>query len=235
MAITITKPTVGGSNGTWGTELNTALDTIVNGVNTNTTDVGARLPTNTYAGKGDLVAGTGVGTVARQGIGADKYVLTADSTFSTGMTWKPAPGGIVCKLRATSTQSVGTGTFATLAMHVADYDRTGTFTSGSTTFTPGVAGWYELSGGVAFDNPSSAGTVRMSGWRVSGTDVPGSYNTQAANTGGIAECVPARTIAVNLSASDTVTLIGWHNRGATVSTVIGTPYCSVITITYLGT
>lgn len=33
MAITITKPTVGGSEDTWGSQINTALDTIVSGVN----------------------------------------------------------------------------------------------------------------------------------------------------------------------------------------------------------
>jgi len=33
MPITITKPTVNGSNNTWGTTINTALDTIVDAVN----------------------------------------------------------------------------------------------------------------------------------------------------------------------------------------------------------
>ena len=33
MAITITKPTVGGSEDSWGTTINTALDTVVDAVN----------------------------------------------------------------------------------------------------------------------------------------------------------------------------------------------------------
>ena len=33
MAITLTKPTVGGSEGTWGTTINTALDDVQNALN----------------------------------------------------------------------------------------------------------------------------------------------------------------------------------------------------------
>ena len=41
MAITITKPTVGGSEDSWGTTINTALDTIVAEVNANSSGTNA--------------------------------------------------------------------------------------------------------------------------------------------------------------------------------------------------
>lgn len=43
MPLVITQPTVGGDNGSWGTKLNDALDAVVAAVNTNITDIAARL------------------------------------------------------------------------------------------------------------------------------------------------------------------------------------------------
>jgi hypothetical protein len=43
MAISITKPTVGGSEDTWGTQINTALDTIVDSVNSHLTATAAEI------------------------------------------------------------------------------------------------------------------------------------------------------------------------------------------------
>lgn len=50
MAISITKPTVGGSQDTWGETLNTALDTIVDGVNGTSGTVAPDLSTLTIGG-----------------------------------------------------------------------------------------------------------------------------------------------------------------------------------------
>lgn len=46
-----------------------------------------------FTAAGDLLLGTGVGTFAAVGVGADGYVLTADSGEAGGVSWQPAGGG----------------------------------------------------------------------------------------------------------------------------------------------
>ena len=50
MAITITKPTIGGSEGTWGATINTALDTIVDAANGTSGTIAPDLTTLTING-----------------------------------------------------------------------------------------------------------------------------------------------------------------------------------------
>lgn len=51
------------------------------------------IPASTVTTKGDLIAATGNGTVTRLPAGADGYLLAADSTKTTGLSFVPAPTG----------------------------------------------------------------------------------------------------------------------------------------------
>jgi hypothetical protein len=59
---------------------------------TGTATADAAVPKSTVTAKGDLIVGTASGVVARQAVGADGYVLTADSTLTNGIKWSAVSG-----------------------------------------------------------------------------------------------------------------------------------------------
>jgi hypothetical protein len=59
-----------------------------------TTDLSGKVAVSTIDAKGDLLVGTADNTIARQGVGTDGYVLTADSSLTNGIKWAAASGGV---------------------------------------------------------------------------------------------------------------------------------------------
>jgi hypothetical protein len=60
---------------------------------TGTTTADGAIPKSTVTAKGDLIVGTASGVVARQGVGTDGFILTADSTLTNGIKWSAASAG----------------------------------------------------------------------------------------------------------------------------------------------
>jgi hypothetical protein len=60
---------------------------------TGTATADAAVPKSTVTAKGDLIVGTSSGVVARQGVGTDGFVLTADSTLTNGIKWAATTAG----------------------------------------------------------------------------------------------------------------------------------------------
>lgn len=73
--------------------------------------------------KGDLIAGTGADTFDRLAVGTNGYVLTADSTASTGIKWAAAGATFSgCLLTNTTTQTISNTTFTALTYDGETYD-----------------------------------------------------------------------------------------------------------------
>ena len=58
-----------------------------------TADLAAKVPKSTVTTKGDIIVATSSATVARQGVGTDGQVLTADSAQTNGLKWATPSSG----------------------------------------------------------------------------------------------------------------------------------------------
>jgi hypothetical protein len=98
--------------------------------------------------KGDLIVGTGSGTVVRQGVGADGSVLIADSSQADGVNWagtmqfagknRMINSDMSIWQRGTTFTGIATGIF-TADRWITGHDGSGTVTVSRQAFTPGSA------------------------------------------------------------------------------------------------
>jgi len=61
--------------------------------NTGVATADAAIPKSTVTTKGDLIVATASGVVTRVGVGANDFVLTADSATASGVKWAASTGG----------------------------------------------------------------------------------------------------------------------------------------------
>lgn len=92
MSFSVIKPTVNGSNGSWGSILNTAIDDIVAQINTNISDIAARLTTagGILTGRLDLKTVTQA-HVSVASSGNPVFDLSAADSFDITITGAASP------------------------------------------------------------------------------------------------------------------------------------------------
>lgn len=107
--------------------------------------------------KGDLIAATGADTPARLAVGTNGYVLTADSTASTGLVWAaPSAGGSFSAWTPTYTNiTVGNGTV------VARYTQIGKLVYAYWSFTLGSTSSYGNNAAISL--PVTAASTNFNG------------------------------------------------------------------------
>lgn len=125
----------------------------------------------------------------------------------------------MAQLRQTVGQSISNGTFTALTFDTEGWDTYNghsTVTNTSRYVVP-VAGYYQLSGKVAW-NGNTTGR-RVSQWAVNGTGVTASQVAVTANSVSDVEH-PTSTIDVLLALNDYVEILAWQDSGGALSTLV---------------
>ena len=75
----------------------------------------SEIATTIVDAKGDLIAATGADAVSRLAVGANTYILTADSSEATGLKWAAPSGGKVVKIVSANHSTVASNSTNTYA------------------------------------------------------------------------------------------------------------------------
>jgi len=246
----VTLPIINGSEGVWGSILNTAITDIDNRLinatdknntqDTTLTTYGDRITTleNKPAAEGKLLLTTS-GSRPTPVVG--QIVLETDTGYlyycaSVGgvATRVPFPGSYVAKLKQTTSQNLPTGSGTAITFNAADFNRLNGWTSGSR-FVATVPGTYEFTGAVSFGANGTG--YRGCIWVVNGANFNGTaaYGPPAPTTPVSASTViVARPVTLGLGVGQYVELYGIQGSGSTLATDVGTTQQSGMQVKYLG-
>jgi hypothetical protein len=154
MTISITKPTVGGSENTWGTTVNTALDAIVDGINGTSGTIAPDLSTLTINGTDVTATAAELNYIE----GATSNVQTQLDNRVTSNADDALTGGYTATADDDGTKSTGTYTPNPAGGNLKRIVNGGAFTLAA----PTASGDYTLI--IQMTNNASAGAVTLSGF-----------------------------------------------------------------------
>ncbi len=130
--------------------------------------------------------------------------------------WCPLPGTLVLKLLRTTTVTLSDNIATALAWDTEELDLLGGWSSGTATrFTPPVAGWYELTGGSAWNTNSSG--HRALYWRLNGATTINGGAIYVAPSPNSSTVVSAKTLPVQLNGTDYVELMTLQASGGSLA------------------